>query len=164
MDFVGQGIGGVVRRQLAFGLEEDGAFIVVLVDDMNGDAALLFPVVNHRFMDMMAKHTFTAIERQQGWMDVDDAVGKGGEDVLGHQPKETGKDDPVDLPLLEETEHTAIVVEIGPAEITGGNTEFLGPLSHISIALVIYDTIDGDLSVVCKILADSLSVSAVTRC
>ena len=68
----GKVVGGVCREHRAFGLKDDSALVVVIIDIMNGDAAFLFAGCNNGFVHMVSVHAFTAIGREKGRMDVDE--------------------------------------------------------------------------------------------
>ena len=73
----GKVVGGVCREHRAFGLKDDSALVVVIIDIMNGDAAFLFAGCNNGLVYMVTVHTFTAVGREKGRMDIDDPVWEG---------------------------------------------------------------------------------------
>lgn len=54
-------------------LRHETPLIILFIDMMNGGAALLFTLGDHRFMDMVAIHAFAAEAGQQCRVDVDHA-------------------------------------------------------------------------------------------
>ena len=60
----GQTLRGILRKHGATGLEDDGSFVVLFVDIMNGDTGFRFTGGNHCYMHMVAVHPFSAIGGQ----------------------------------------------------------------------------------------------------
>ena len=85
----------------------------------------------------------------------------GFEHRLGHQPEESGQDDPVNLLLMQVVEHGVGVVEVGAAEITGFDAEIFGALRNVCVALIINDTRDLHVGAAGEVFADLLCVGAV---
>lgn len=161
VDFSRQGVGSIVGCDGATCLEQGSSAVVVMVDDVDGDAAFVFAGGHDGLMHMVAVHTSSAVLGQQGGVDVDNAVGVGVEHRFGDQPEETRQDDPVDVFALQVLEYVAVVVEIGTAEVSGLDTKVFGPLGDVGVTLIIYDTRDFDIGATCEVFADLLSVGAI---
>ena len=86
-------------------------------DPMDGHARLRFSGSLHGFVDVMAPHALATILRQEGWVDIDDAMGVGVDEEVGHQGQEACQHDEADVVLLQEGHHDIGIVEVG----LGGN-------------------------------------------
>ena len=82
MDFVGERVGGVGRREEAASLEYGGAVVEEMVDEVDGDAALRFVVGDNGFVDVVAVHAFAAVAWEKCGVDVEYAVREGVDEVV----------------------------------------------------------------------------------
>ena len=74
---VGQQFRSVAGQDGTSALEENWAVVVLIIRVMHGAAGGSFAGVNYRLVDLQAVHAATAIFRQQGGVDIQDAVFKG---------------------------------------------------------------------------------------
>ena len=88
VDFLRKGFGGVGGRNLAGGLENGGALVVVLVDKMYGNAALCFASGYYSLVHAFAVHAFATKFGQQRRMYVDDTPRESREQILRHKPNQ----------------------------------------------------------------------------
>ena len=101
VDFLRKGVGGVVGSDVAGGLENSGAAVVMLVNKMYGDAAFSLVVGDDRLVHMLAVHAFAAVFGQQGRVYVDNPFRKSRQQVLRHKPQKTSQNHIVDIALLQ---------------------------------------------------------------
>ena len=112
--------------------------VVVLVHEVDGDAALSLARRDDRLMHALAVHAFTAILRQQGGVDVHDAPREGLHHGGGDQAQEARQDDEVHPKALQFVQHGAIL-ELCPVEEVAGEAEVPGALHDAGIRLVAAD-------------------------
>jgi len=112
-------------------------------------------------VDMVAIHAAAAVFGQECWVDVDDVVWEGVEDVLRYEPEEACEDDPVDVFLLQVVEDVGGAVEVGAVEVVCFYSEVLCALGDVGIAFIVYDTRDFDVGAAGEVFADLLCVGAV---
>ena len=92
VDFLGDLFGGFGALEFCGGLEDGVAFVVVFVDVVDGDACFGVFVLVDGAVDVVAVHAFAAVFWEEGWVDVDDFVGEGLDDLLGHFEEEACED------------------------------------------------------------------------
>ena len=161
--FCGKSVGRVVWCDGTTCLFQGCSAVVVFVDYVDGDAALVFAGGYDGFVDVVAVHAFAAVFGEQCGVDVDDAVRVGVEHILWHEPEEAGEDDPVDLFLAQVVEHGGALVEVFASEVAGLDAEVAGALGDVGILYIIYNT--GHLHIVApgEVFADLLCVGAIAR-
>ena len=159
--FCRQRVGSVVVVEQAAGLEQGGTLVIILVDDMDGDARYRLVVGDDGFVYMMSIHAFSAIMRQQGRVDIDDAVGESFEEVGRHEEKESRQDDIVNMAFLHKVEHMVRLEEVATAEVLRIDAEIMGACGDISVAFVVDYYVDIYVVAVGKIFRNLLSVGAV---
>lgn len=89
----GEGFGGVVGEDGAPLLEDDLALVVLLSDEVDGASGFGFAGGDDGFVDVEAVHAFAAEFGKEGGMDVEDALGEGGEDGCGEEAEVAGERD-----------------------------------------------------------------------
>ena len=90
----------VLFRQLAFGLEQDSAPVIIIIYYMYGYAAFLFMVGDNGFVDMMPIHPLAAIIWKQRRVYINNVVGIRVQYIFRDKPKKARQYHPVYLMLL----------------------------------------------------------------
>ena len=153
----------VVGCYVATCLFQECSAVVVLVHDVDGDAALVLACRHHCLMHMVSVHAFAAVFGQQGGVNVDDALGVGVEHVLRYEPEESCKDYPVCLFLTQIVEHCGAFVEVFAAEVASLYAEVACPLREVGVFDVVYDACHLHVISAGEVFADLLCVGAVAR-
>ena len=138
------------------------SLIVLLADQMDGDAALGISSRDNGFMDALAVHALPAVFRQQGRVDIDDAVREGAHHLRRYQPKEAGQHDEVDMQPSQLAEHGAIA-QLGPIEQVGGNAMVPSTLQHAGLRAIAPHQCYLGSRVLGKMLHEPLRVGARAR-
>ena len=88
---------GVVRKDLHRLLQDDGAAVALLADEVDGGAGQLDPVLQGLLMDVKAVTARSREGGDQGGVDVEDGVGEGADHLTGEDDHEAGQDHQVDV-------------------------------------------------------------------
>ena len=115
--FLGDVVDSVIGGEGDTELGDDLASIADGGDPVDCHACLCLASSLHGFVDVMAPHALAAILRQEGWVDIDDAMGVGVDEEVGHQGQEACQHDEADVVLLQKGHHDVGIVEVG----LGGN-------------------------------------------
>lgn len=105
-------------------LQNNDAVVEMLVDEVNGAAGPLDSVVKGLFLCVESREG-----RKQRGMDVQDAIGKGGDELWREQTHVAGEDDQVDTVLMQTGGHVRVVVGAGTAF---GYEQFMGQAQFLS--------------------------------
>lgn len=109
-DALGEGV-RVVGFEDGYGaLEDDGAVIEVLVDEVDGAAGDFYSVVEGLLLRIEAGKG-----GKQRWVDVEDAVGEGGDEGGREQSHIAGEADEVHVVLAQAGDEVAVVLGAGAA-------------------------------------------------
>ena len=114
-----EGGGGVVVVHGDGLLGDDGAGIDALVDEMDGAAGDFDAVIEGLFPGFEAGEG-----REQGGVNINDAIGEGAEEFAFEDAHEAGEDDEVHLGVLQDGDETLLgfFIELG-AEFSGRNED-----------------------------------------
>ena len=104
-DSLGEGLGVVGVEDRDGALEDDGAVIELVVDEVDGAAGDFDAVVEGLLLGVEAGEGW-----EQGGVDVQDAVWKGCDEVGGEQAHVAGEDDQVDFILAETGEDVGFLL------------------------------------------------------
>ena len=149
-DALGEGVGVVRIEDGDRALEDDGAMIEVLVDEVDGAAGDFDSVIERLLLGVEAREC-----GQQRGMDIEDAVGEGGDEAGREQAHVTGEADEVDVVSAEADNEVGVVLGAGAAfgdEYGGGEVEVAGGGDALCFGGVGED--DGDFDVVEAAFAD----------
>ena len=101
VDAGGKALRCITGHHRAARLKENFSLVVVGIYSVNGDTALCFTGLDNSFVHMTAIHAFSTEIRQQGRVDIDDAVGKSLQYVFRNFPEKTGQNHPFNPMLLK---------------------------------------------------------------
>ena len=107
MDPIGEHFRRVTGRYRTFHLQEMFAFIIPIVHQVNGDAALFITPRDHRFMDMLPEHSLATVFRKQCGMDVHDTSWKSVHHFPWDQSQKSCKYHKADVQCLKFFQHPA---------------------------------------------------------
>lgn len=82
---------GISGREVDGFLQQDGALVVLFIHEVDGHPAFGFAVAHHSLMHMVAVHAFTPVSRQQGGVNINDALGVVLHQVFGQFPEKAGQ-------------------------------------------------------------------------
>ena len=142
MHLGGKGVGRVVGKDGAGGLEDGGTLVVAVVDVMDGDSTLLLAGSDDGLVDVLAVHSLTPELGKQGRVDVDNPVGIGSQEVGRHFPEEPGEDNEVNGLDFQAVEDEIGMVKLLAVEDESGHSQAFGPLENVGVGLVAKD--EGD--------------------
>ena len=97
MHFGGHRMGIVTGLHRALCLEDDISIVEKFVDKVYGDAAFLVAAAYHVLVHTVAVHSFAAMQRDEGRMDVHNRTRIGIDQILGHEHQVTGEHDEVNM-------------------------------------------------------------------
>ena len=109
-DALGEGVGVVRIEDGDCALEDDGAVIEALVDEVDGAAGDFDSVIERLLLGVE-----TGERGQQRRMDIEDAVGEGGDEAGREQAHVTGEADEVDVVSADAGNQVGVVLGAGAA-------------------------------------------------
>lgn len=132
------------------------------IDEVDGDARHRFASRLHRFVYVVSPHALAAKLGQEGWMNVDDAVGEVVDEVCWNLGEKTCEDDVV--AAAHGLNHAPWFVEqLLTGDDGGGHSEFLGAHKGVGVAAAAHD--DGYLHFGLSLeVADDIFTVCTTSC
>jgi hypothetical protein len=152
-DALGEGVGVVSFADGDGALEDDSSVVEVFVDEMDGTAGDLDPVIEGLLLSVESGKC-----RKQRRMDVENAVGKGRDELRREEAHVAGKTHEVDVVLAEGGNEVGVVLGAGASsgdEDRGGKVEVAGGQDAGGVSNVGYD--DGNFDVGKAALTDGAS-------
>jgi hypothetical protein len=127
---------------------------------MYGNTGNLFLLFNDRLVYMMPVHAFAAEFRQQGRVDIDNAIRKTVDEVRRDQPKKPGQYDPVDVMVQQVVEYLAGIIKLISVKNQNRQIMLFSPFYNESIRTVGADAGNPDPRLVLKVDNNVFSVCA----
>ena len=131
-----QAFGSVIRPHRATGLENNIAFIILFIHIMYADARFPFTGIGHRFVNLYAVHSFSAVFGKQGRVDIDDPARIHSKQGRGDQPEKAGKDNECNIMFDEQLRDLICFVKCFTAEDMRRDPEIPGPAQDKCIRVV----------------------------
>ena len=129
-------VGGIGWQHRTLCLEECGTLVVLLVDEMDGDAALGIAALDNGLVHSVAIHALAAVLGEQRRVDVDDAAWIGCNELLWNEQQEACKYHEINVALTEHGDDAVGFHEFGLAHHGCFNAQLLGTLKDVGLWVV----------------------------
>ena len=159
MYFLGNRVRRILIGQRNRRLKNNPSLVVVLVDQMDGDAGLFVAGGFDRLVDKAPIHTLSAVLGQEGRVDVDHLVGVGLGEVIRDFQQKASQDHPVDLRCLKCIQQDPRVHFLS-GKSKSRDPKLLSPFQHKGIRLVGRDQSDLSSVGVLEVLYDFFGIGA----
>ena len=140
---LGESCVGVVVSYFDDGLQDDGAGVEIFVHEMDGAAGEFYAVFEGLALGFEAGEG-----REKRRMDVEDAIGEGGDEIGREQAHVAGEADEIDLGFLQSGDDLAVVgfaLEAFGGDNAGGEAALLGAVDSGGAIAIAED--EGDFGV-----------------